>query len=294
MTSNVSDNLRGILLMIAAMAGFAVSDMFIKLASSSISIGYILLVMGLGGVPIFLAMAHRAKAAVFTRAFFHPAVIARNLSEIIGTYCIIMALSLIPLSTVSIIIQVNPIVVTLGAALILGAPVGPWRWGAILIGFAGVLLILNPFDAQMDPNVWYALVAVLGLAGRDLATRRAPTSIPTLALATYGFMTLIPLGVVLIWLNPQPSAFSPTIIAILTATIVSTVAGYYAITAAMRVGDIATVTPFRYSRILFGVGLGILVFDEKLPVSAIIGVIVVIAAGLFIVIRERRLAGMSL
>jgi drug/metabolite transporter (DMT)-like permease len=58
----------------------------------------------------------------------------------------------------------------------------------------------------------------------------------------------------------------------------------------MRVGDIATVTPFRYTRILFGVALGMLVFGEKLPVSAIIGVLIVCAAGTFIVLRERRLA----
>lgn len=288
--SGMTDNLRGILLMTAAMAGFAVSDMFIKLASSDLAIGYILLIMGCGGVPIFLVMAARAKAPVFTKAFFHPAVVVRNISEVIGTYAIITALSLIPLSTVSIMIQVNPIMVTLGAALFLGAPVGPWRWGAILVGFLGVLLILNPTQAEMDPNIWYALIAVFGLAGRDLATRKVPKSIPTLAVATYGFMTLIPLGLCLIAISPAPANFTADVTVIMVATIVSTVAGYYAITAAMRVGDIATVTPFRYTRILFGVGLGMLVFDEKLPVSAIIGVLIVIAAGLFIVLRERRLA----
>jgi drug/metabolite transporter (DMT)-like permease len=276
--------------MTAAMAGFAVSDMFIKLASAQLGIGYILLIMGCGGVPIFLFMAARAKAAVFSRAFFHPAVIARNLSEVVGTYCIITALSLIPLSTVSIIIQVNPIVVTLGAALFLGAPVGPWRWGAIIVGFLGVLLILNPASAEMDPNVWYALVAVMGLAGRDLATRKAPSSIPTLALATYGFMMLIPLGLLIIVLQPSVPQVDTRIVLLMLATITSTVSGYYAITAAMRVGDIATVTPFRYTRILFGVALGMLVFGEKLPVSAIIGVLIVCAAGTFIVLRERRLA----
>ncbi|WP_420863726.1 DMT family transporter [Algirhabdus cladophorae] len=284
----MSDTLRGILLMTASMAGFAMSDMLIKLASQQLANGYIILIMGLGGVAVFYGMARRAGIAIWTGAFFNPAVVVRNTSEIIGVFGMITALSLIPLTTISILIQATPIIVTLGAAVILGAPVGPWRWGAILVGFFGVVLIINPTQTDLDPNLIYGMIAVLGLAGRDLATRKVPKSIPSLAVATYGFLIMIPLGLILIAADPAPAQFDGRAFWLMLATLLFAMAGNYAITAAMRIGDIAAVTPFRYSRILFGVGLGMLVFGEKLTVSAIIGVLIVISAGLFIVLRERR------
>jgi drug/metabolite transporter (DMT)-like permease len=138
------NNLRGILLMVAAMAGFAVEDALIKAASATVPVGQILLFLGIGGTLAFGTLARLQGARLFTRVVLLRPVLLRNASEMLGTMCFVSAIAIAPLSTVSAILQATPLAVTLGAALFLGAEVGWRRWTAILVGFAGVLIIVRP------------------------------------------------------------------------------------------------------------------------------------------------------
>lgn len=285
----LSDNLIGILLMTAAMAGFAAEDAIIKILSATIGTGQILITIGIGGTIIF-AILTRLRGEVFRRAeIFHPVLMARTVSEIIGTLCFVSALALSPISIVSAIVQANPLLVCLGAALFLGERVGPRRWVAIILGLIGVLIILRPGSAGIDLGSVLAALGVVGLSARDILTRRLPQGISTYVASTVGFAAVIPAGLFLYFLGQEITSPTSGQWGMFALAIAIGVLAYYAITAAMRVGEVGAVTPFRYSRLLFGVSLGIVVFGETLDWPTILGSALVVGAGLYVILREAYL-----
>lgn len=283
-------SLRGILFMVAAMAGFAVEDALIKAASATVPVGQILVMLGLGGAAIFGALAMSRGMRPVSPDMLSRPVVVRNLSEMLSTMSFVSAIALAPLATISAILQATPLAVTLGAALFLGAPVGWRRWTAILVGLAGVLMILRPGTSDMDTGALLALVAVVLLAARDLATRAVPASVPSLLLATWGFASVVPAGAVLLVVSGGTVLPSAPAAMTLAAALVVGVVAYYAIVAAMRVGDIAVVTPFRYTRLVFAVAIGLVVFGERPDGWTLAGAGIVIASGLYTLLREARLA----
>jgi drug/metabolite transporter (DMT)-like permease len=283
------ENLRGIALMIASMAGFSIEDTLIKGMSAQISSGQILVVLGLFGAAIFAVVAKLNGLRLFGPAIVERSVVIRNLSEMLGTVCYVSAIILTPLSSASAILQATPLAVTLGAAVFLGAPVGWRRWSAIAVGFAGVLIIVRPGAEGFMPASLFAVGGVIFLAARDLATRSAPAHVPSLLMAFYGFLSVVPAGLALMMFQGGWIALAPGILLRLALTAVVGVAAYYAIVAAMRLGDVAVVTPFRYSRIVFALILGVTVFDETVDGWTLIGAAIVIASGLYTLLREARM-----
>lgn len=283
-----SENLVGILLMLGAMAAFAVEDMIIKQLSHGISTGQILALIGLGGFLIFAAVAQYQGQSVFTRDFLIPAVILRNVGEIIGTLGYVLAVVLTPLSSASAILQATPLAVALGAALFLQQSVGWRRWVAIGVGFIGVLIVLRPGLEGFQPASLFAVQGVIGLSIRDLATRAMPTHVSSTVLSAYGFGVLVPTGAALMLFEGAPVALNATQSWLLAAALIVGPLGYYAIVAAMRIGEVAVVTPFRYIRLVFAMIIGVLVFDEVLDMWTLIGAGIIIGSGLFTIYREGR------
>jgi drug/metabolite transporter (DMT)-like permease len=131
---------------------------------------------------------------------------------------------------------------------------------------------------------------MLGFAGRDLATRAAPPAMTTGQLGVLGFGALVIAGAGLLAFSggavvPGPWALG----AVAGATLVGVLA-YGLLTAAMRTGEVSAVTPFRYSRIVFGVGLGAVAFGERLDAWTVAGAALIVASGLYSLMRERRRA----
>lgn len=284
------ENLRASAFMVAAMAGFALEDALIKLLSVRLPTGQIVLMLGVGGVVVFLAVAWRLRLRIIDRAFLHPAALARNAGEMIGTMAFVTALSLVPLALASAILQALPLVVTLGAALFLGERVGWRRWSAIAAGFAGMLMILRPFDAAFDPAALFAVLGVAGLALRDLATRGVPARVHTVQLAVWGFAMLIPAGLMLTAAGGAPVAVAAADLAVMAGILTLGTLSYVAIMQATRRGDIAVVAPFRYSRLVFAGIVGFVIFAEVPDGWTLAGSALIIASGLYTFARERRLA----
>jgi len=290
--ASAPENLRGMGLMTLAMFGFALTDLFIKLLGDAWPAGQIIASLGLGGSLVFAWLAHRQGDALFSRAFLHPAVVLRNTFEVLATLLFVNALVHSSLSVASAIVQANPLVVTLGAALWLKEPVGARRFSAIGVGLIGVLLIIQPWSQRFEPASLLAVGAVFALAFRDLATRGAPKHISTALLSSYALAMLVPAGLLLSWLQPGPPLRLPEpmqLLYLLGAIGISTI-GYYAITAAMRVGDIGIVTPFRYSRIVFALIIATVVFGETIDATMLLGAAIVIATGFYTLWRERSRA----
>jgi drug/metabolite transporter (DMT)-like permease len=278
--------------MTLAMALFAVEDATIKALSAELPPGQIIWMLGLGGGAAFCTWLAVTGQGWGGRADWSPRVLARAGMEAGGTCLFVSALALIPLALASAFIQATPLLVAGGAALFLGHRVGPRRWAAIGLGFAGVLLILRPGAEGVSAGALLAIGGVICLAARDLITRTLPPGVSGPRLAAQAFTGLIPAGLALQWgqgqavVSPSPAAWGG-----MGLCVVVGMAAYLSIVAATRAGDIAVVSSFRYTRMLFALVIAATVFAERPDAATLIGVAIVIAAGLYTLIREARGAG---
>ena len=284
--ANARENILGIGFIVIAMAGFAVEDAIIKQLTSRLSPGQIMVMIGLGGTLGFYILARYNGQKLTQEIAFNRWVVGRTLSELVGTGFFVLSLAMVPITTISAIIQVSPLLVTLGAAVLLREKVGVRRWSAIMIGLLGVVIILRPWSAEFDAAALLAVLGVVGLSARDLATRPIPNKTPSLVLAILGFGATIPAGLILMVFDTR--LFVPTSqeSLLIGASIFIGVGAYYCIVTAMRLGDVSAVVPFRYSRLVFGVAIGAWYFDETLEFWTIIGSAVVVSSGLYALWRE--------
>lgn len=274
-------DLRGAALMTAAMAGFAVEDLFLKSAARSLPTGQVLLTVGLAGVILFAALSVRAGEKPLPAVFASRAMLIRSAFEIAGRLFYGLAVALTPLSTTSAILQATPLVVIAGAALLFHERVSLARWAAVAAGFAGVLMILRPGVEGFSALSLLAVAGTLGFAGRDLATRAAPRGMSNRQLGTLGFAMLSVAGAILLaWTGGARMPDGHTAL-LLVGTATFGIAAYHALTAAMRTGSVAAVTPFRYTRLVFALVLSVALLGERPDTMTLMGAALVVGAGLF-------------
>jgi drug/metabolite transporter (DMT)-like permease len=169
----ILNNTKGSLFMVAAMAAFSIEDMLIKSAAETTSLGQILALSGLGGMLIFMLLTWRKGGKIFHPAILSTPILIRAVCEVVGRFCFALAITLTPLSSASAILQATPLIAMIGAALLFGEQIGHKRWLAVLVGFFGVLMIIRPGLEGFEATYLLAVIATLGFAGRDLATRAA-------------------------------------------------------------------------------------------------------------------------
>jgi drug/metabolite transporter (DMT)-like permease len=281
----VTDNQRGALFMTASMAGFAVEDVFVKAAAVSLPLGQVLLTIGLTGMLIFAGMATRQGEALLPPAFLSRAMLIRCGFEITGRLFYGLAITLTALSTTSAVLQATPLVVVAGAAMVFGEKVSLQRWLAVLLGFAGVLIILRP-GSDFSALSLLAVVGLLGFAGRDLATRAAPKGLSNRQLGALGFAMLATAGAILLVVNGGAHLPSGIALVHLAGGTVFGMLGYHALTYAMRTGEVSAVTPFRYTRLVFAMVLAMALFGERPDLATWIGAALVVGSGIYALTRR--------
>ncbi len=283
-----SANLRGAIFMCLAMAGFTCNDALVKSVTGEMNVGQIMLVRGFLTSLLVLALAWHFRAMRSISLLRTPAVALRIIAEVGASITYISALGQIPLANASAILQALPLAVTLGAALFLSEPVGWRRWLAILIGFLGVLIVLRPGPEGFTVAALNVVASVFCAAMRDLCTRRIDPTVPSLFISVItavvitltGAVMIIPLG------GWQPmSAVSFTHLA---AASLLLLVGYQCIVLAMRNGEIAIIAPFRYTSLIWSIGIGVLFFAEKPDIWMIAGILVIVGSGLYTFARENK------
>lgn len=282
-------NIAGSLWMIASMGAFAVEDAFVKAAADVVPVGQILVLFGVGGAAVFACIALINKEPLFVWDVVSPTMLTRVAFEISGRLFYVLAVALIPLSTATVILQATPLVVVAGAVVIFGEKVGWRRWAAILVGLAGVVVIVQPGMDGFSTLTLLAVIGMAGFAGRDLASRVAPASISTVLLGLYGFLSVVIAGFSYsLWEGERYVVPGLTMSAILVGAILAGVAAYTCLMKAMRTGEVSAVTPFRYTRLLFGLTLGIVIFGEQFSLPMLVGSGLIVVSGLFILWRSKQ------
>ncbi len=283
-----SDNLRAIALMVAAMAAFAVLDFLLKLASAAMPTGQVLVALSGGLCLVFAAICVRRGSPLADRSLLAPLVVTRCASEVGATTFFVTALTLNPLSLVSAVQQATPIFVTMGAALWLREPVGWRRWAAVLAGLAGVLVIIRPGLAGFEASALLAVGAAVCLAIRDLVSRRMPAEIGSDQLSLWAYALLLPFALVLMLAGPPMTPATPAAWGLLVCAVAIGAVAYLTLLGSTRIGDLSVVIPFRYSRLIFALLLGIGLLGERPDAPTYAGAAIVVASGLYTWLRERR------
>lgn len=285
-----TDTHRGTPLMLFAMASFAAEDTFIKLLSADLPYTQILAILGAMGGLTFMLLLKVKGLPLLNRDLVRPVVLFRSACEAVGSMCFVIALALTELSSTTAIFQALPLAILLGAALFLGEPVGWRRWITIIIGFCGVLLVIRPGFEGFQPVSLLALVAVLLLAARDLVTKRVPADIPSGVLAAAAFgATLIAALCLSFYLKHDFIMPDLSQWLLLLGCWAAGVLAYAALVAATRQSDASVIAPLRYSRLVFALLLGFLVFGERPDQMTLIGASVIVASGSYAMWREAKL-----
>lgn len=276
--------------MIGAQAVLTVNDALMKLAARELPGGEAIFIRSflLFAVASLLALAMGGFRRLPDRRHWRLLSL-RSIGDVAATLLYLTALFNMPIADATAILQFLPLAITGGAALFLGEPVGWRRWLAAAAGFVGVLIIIRPGTPTF--NVWslVALAAVAAIVLRDLSTRRIDKGIPTIFLTVLSgaAITVVSAGFAFTetWKLPSTKA-----LAMIAGAALFLLAGYYLIIEAMRRGEVAVVSPFRYSVILWAVVAGMTVFGERPDPFVLLGTAVVITAGLYTFFRERQLA----
>ena len=276
--------------MVLAMAAFSIEDMLIKAAANIVPVGLILALFGLGGMMIFILLTWKKDEVVIHPAILSRPILVRAGCEVIGRLTFVLAITLTSLSSASAILQATPLLAIIGAAFFFGEEVGLKRWIAVVIGFIGVLMIIRPGLEGFESASLFAVIATLGFAGRDLATRGAPKVLSNMQLGVYGFFVLIPTGIAMMLYSGESMRIDFLSSIQITGAIIFGVIAYNALTIAMRTGDVSVVSPFRYTRLLFALILGVFVFGENPDLMTLLGSLLIVVSGGYTLIQSRKKA----
>lgn len=199
-----------------------------------------------------------------------------------------LAMMLLPLAEATAIGFSVPIFATLLAALVLGEPTGCWRWGAVIVGFLGVLVIVQPGSGHIA--VYGGLVAVgaaLSTACATIAIRRlGATEAAATTVFWFAVTSLVPLSLVMPF---AANHHDPPTYAVIAALSLAGGIAQLALTGSLRLAPVALVMPVDYSSLLWATLLGWLIFQQVPSQWTWIGAPIVIAAGLIILWREQRM-----
>lgn len=289
----LSSNVRSMLLMVFAMGVFVLNDTLTKTVSAHLPTGQIIAIRGVIASAIMLAVVAIGPGLQRVARVYSWPLMVRNLSEVVAVMLFLSALFRLPIANVTAILQLLPLAMTAAAALFLKEQVGWRRWTAAVVGLVGVLFIIRPGTA--DFSWWYvaALVSVIFITARDLATRfiaaETPTSIVTLLTAMFVTGAGCLLGATTeTWLMPAWGDLARLGCAALLVLV-----GYYTLIEAWRGGEVSATAPLRYTVVLWAMLFGYLMLGEVPSGWTLLGSAIVVGAGLYTLFRERRVKAQS-
>ena len=276
--------------MMGAMAAFTFNDTLIKAIGTSLPLSQILVLRGAMASLLIYAFA-RYQGSLHLRLDRRDwgLVALRCLAEGGATFLFLTALMRMPIANITAVLQMLPLTVTLGAALLFQEAVGWRRMLAILVGFCGMLLIVRPGPEGFDAASFYALGAVACVTLRDLVTRRMSAAVPSMTVTVLASLSVLMFGIGYSYFQDW-APVSAVQLSLLAGAACIILLGYLCSVMAMRVGDVAVVSPFRYTGLLWALILGWLVFGDWPDMLTLMGGSLVVGAGLFTLYRERQQA----
>jgi drug/metabolite transporter (DMT)-like permease len=285
----LSDNARGAVYMMVAMAAFTLNDTAMKVLTADLPLFQAIAMRGICTLVGLIVLARlMGQWQVGLGPGDRRVIGVRCVAEIVSTVLFLAALTHMPLANLSAIMQALPLAVTLTAALVFRETIGWRRLTAILIGFVGVLIIVRPGPAGFDIWSLMGLGSVAFVVLRDLSTRRISRAVPSVMVAVWSSAAVTAAAFVAsVGTSWEP--LDTDQILLVGAAAAALLVGYLFSVMVMRVGDIGFVAPFRYTALIWAIFLGWLVFGTLPDPLTLAGATLVVATGIFTLWRERRI-----
>ena len=269
------------------MLAFVVNDAFMKFLFIDISIYQAIFLRGVITIPMLALMAvYRNQITFSVNKSDWKYIWLRVAGEVGAAVFFLSALAQIPLANVTAILQAVPLTVTMAAALFLRETVGWRRWLATIIGFLGVTIIVRPGVDGFSVYSLYAIAAVFCVTIRDIATRKLSKDVPTSLVALITGVAITLYGAIMLpsvaWIPLTATHWF-----LLTLAAIAIVFGYVFSVLAMRTGETSFIAPFRYTAMIWAIGLGIILFNDWPDNLTLLGTTIVIATGIYSFHREK-------
>ncbi len=283
-TGNIS---RGIGLTVLAVIIFGSQDAAAKILVQDYAVAQVVMMRywAFGAFSVFLALRQNG----FRRAFRSNHLglqILRGLLLLADILMFARAVRTLPLGELSSIMLLFPIVVTVLAIPLLGEKVGLLRWGSVMAGFIGVLIVLRPGFAVIDAGAFFALGAVLAFSLYTVLTRmvagRDHTATSMLYVGVTGLVLSSMVGV-FYWQPLTVEAWGLMVFLWLTTT-----GGHFFVMRALAYAPASVVQPFNYLMLPWAIVLSFVIFGHLIDFISLIGALVIVGAGLVVWVRERQ------
>ncbi len=278
--------LAGISLMTAGIFLFAVNDALGKWLMATYTVGQVLLIRSLAALPLLAPFIWRDRST-FAEAPRWGLQVLRAVLATVEVACFYWAVAYLPLADVMAFYLAGPIFVTAIAGTMLGEPVGWRRWSAVIAGFIGVVVCLRP---GVTAFTWPALIALVGsftfslsmISTRFLRGTSGTVLVTTQTIGALLFgMVLAPIG----WVTPSLGD-----LALLCLLGMVAMVAHVCVNRSLVLAPASTVVPYQYTTIVWAVLFGYLVFKDVPDTYMLTGAAIIVAAGLFIFLREQQLA----
>lgn len=279
------DNLAGIALMSAAVLGFSLNDVLGKWLMATYSVSQVLVLRSIAALLILAPLLVREGAAPLLQPKRPGLQVMRVVFGTVEVACFYWAVSMMPLADTMAFWMATPIFVAVASALFLGERLDRWRFGAVVLGFLGVMLTLGAgLDAGWKPMA-IAVFGVVVYSGYLMSTR-ALRGTSARVLATYQMLGALVFGLVM-----APFTWVPVVwvdVLLLMALGVVGVAAHLAVTRSLALAPAPVVVPWQYAMILWGILFGWIFFNEVPEPLMLMGATVIIAAGFWLTRMELR------
>lgn len=274
--------------MTVAMICLIGSDSLVKLTANHLPLGEILAIRGIMMlalmVPIAWAMGYLRPLSILRDRTFAT----RVAGEMIAVFFYFLALFRMPLADANGLIQFAPLATIMTASLLFGDPVGWRRWLAAIVGLVGVLLIIQPGSAGFTPYAFFMIGAVVGVVMRDIATREMDRAVPSffIAMTTGAAVTLLGFAIAPFETWQIPTQGDLVRLSFAGAFLL---VAYLLMIVSIRLGELSVVAPFRFTKVIWAIAVGYLVWGHVPNTLATVGFALVLGAGLYAFFRERKL-----
>ena len=276
--------LAGIGLMLTGIFFFALNDALGKFLIATFSVGQILLVRSIAGLVVLAPFIKREGWAAFRDAPRPGIQLLRPAFATTEVACFYWALAYLPLADVMTFYLAGPIYVTAMSPFLLGEKIGWRRWAAVAAGFVGVMIALNPTGASLSGASFIAIAGSLTFSSLMICTRLVRGT-PDIVLVTTQMVGALVFGLVTAPFTWVAMGSGDTALLILLGAVATF--AHFCINRSLKLAPASVVVPYQYTTIVWAILLGYIFFNDIPTVAMLAGAAAIIAAGLYIFIREQ-------
>ena len=286
-----NNEITGIFYMLIAQFSFATNDALVKLIYQNYSelliLNQVIFIRGLFALLFMAAILYYKKLLDFRTIFISKDLNIRGFLEALACLFFFLGVATLPFAKVYILLSLAPIILTLFGIIFFNEKVRWVRWGAIILGVSGVVVVINPAKLEYGFYFIFPLISALALSVRDVYTKKMKSNFHSLQIAFITcFVVTIFFGVLSFYKFYSFSSFELLVLIVASIFLSS---GYIFAVATIKVAMVSTTSTFRYSVIIWGIVYGYFMFNEIPKLNTFIGGLMIIVSGLIIILREKQI-----